>query len=167
MGGHFCAPEFAALSPLPMINGPDSVAHHLQRQGIRRVGVLGTRVVMETCLYGALSELEPIAPVGDNLAQVNDDYVAMAIAGSASPLQRERLLEAGHSLVRDQGADVVLLGGTDLNLVYDDVGNDFPVIDCAVVHVEAIVNVSEAVSKATLADMAHVPCQSCRRADCS
>ena len=142
MGGHFCAKEFVALSPLPMISGPDSVAHHLKQQGIRRVGILGTRVVMQTCLYGSLRELDPVAPVGDDLSRVNDDYVAMAIAGTASPAQRERLLEAGHRLVHDQGAEVVLLGGTDLNLVYDGAGLDFPVIDSAMVHVEAIVSVA-------------------------
>lgn len=139
MGGHFCAREFAALSPLPMISGPDSVADHLKQQGIRRVGILGTRVVMQTCLYGALSELEPIAPVGDELSWVNEDYIAMAVAGTASPSQRERLLAAGQRLVHEQGAEVVLLGGTDLNLVYDGVALDFPVIDSAIVHADAIV----------------------------
>ena len=147
MGGHFCAREFAALSPLPMISGPDAVADYLKRQGMRRVGVLGTRVVMQTCLYGALSELEPIAPVGDDLTQVNEDYIAMAIAGTASPAQRERLLGAGHSLVHNQGAEVVLLGGTDLNLVYDGVALDFPVIDSATVHVDAIVSAALAKSE--------------------
>ena len=140
MGGHFCAKEFAALSPLPMINGPDAVAEYLKQQGIRRVGILGTRVVMQTGLYGALSELEPVAPVGDDLIQVNDDYMAMAIAGTASPEQRERLLDAGHRLVNDQGAEAVLLGGTDLNLVYEGATLDFPVIDSAMVHADAIVN---------------------------
>ncbi|MCZ6874739.1 MAG: aspartate/glutamate racemase family protein [bacterium] len=146
MGGHFCAKEFAALSPLPMINGPDSVADYLKQQGIQRVGILGTRVVMQTCLYGALSELDPVAPIGHDSAQVNDDYVAMAIAGAATPVQRERLLTAGERLVRDQGAEVVLLGGTDLNLVYDGVTLDFPVIDSAAVHVDAIVNTALAKS---------------------
>ena len=140
MGGHFCAKEFAALSPLPMINGPDSVADYLKQQGMRRVGVIGTRVVMETCLYGALNEFDPVTPIGSDLAQVNDDYVAMAIAGAATPAQRERLLIAGKRLVRDQGAEVVLLGGTDLNLVYDGATFDSPVVDCAMVHVDAIVN---------------------------
>jgi aspartate racemase len=64
----------------------------------------------------------------------------VAIAGVATPAQRERLLTAGERLVRDQGAEVVLLGGTDLNLVYDGVVLDFPVIDSAAVHVEAIVH---------------------------
>jgi aspartate racemase len=140
MGGHFCAKEFAAISPLPMINGPESVADYLRQQGMHRVGVLGTRVVMQTGLYGALSELDPVAPIGNDLTQVNDDYVAMAIAGAATPAQRERLLAAGTKLVRDQAVEAVLLGGTDLNLVYDGSPLDFPVIDSAAVHVDAIVN---------------------------
>lgn len=139
MGGHFCAKQFAAVSPLPMINGPDAVAQHLKRKGIQRVGVLGTRVVMQTGLYGALSQLEPVVPIGDELTQVNDDYIEIAVSGSASPEQRERLLSAGRGLVHDQGAEVVLLGGTDLNLVYHGAAVDFPVIDSAIVHVEAIV----------------------------
>lgn len=140
MGGHFCAEEFALHSPLPMIDGPESVAAYLTREGIRRIGILGTRVVMQTHLYGALSELEPVAPHGDDLNQVNDDYVSMAIAGVATPGQRERLLSAGESLVRTQGAEAVLLGGTDLNLAFDGASLNFPVVDSAMVHVDAIVS---------------------------
>ncbi|MFY0615785.1 MAG: aspartate/glutamate racemase family protein [Hyphomicrobiaceae bacterium] len=139
MGGHFCAKEFAAQSPLPLIDGPTSVANYLDQAGLRRVGVLGTRVVMETHLYGALRNLEPVAPVGDDLSQVNDDYVAVAIAGTATPEQRSRLLAAGDALVSNQGAEAVLLGGTDLNLVYDVNSFDHPIVDSAAVHVDAIV----------------------------
>jgi len=139
MGGHFCASEFAAVSPLPLIAGPAAVAEHLRQRGTRRVGILGTRVVMETRLYGALSDLEPVVPIGDALGQVNDDYVGMAIAGTPTPEQRARLLAAGRALVREQEAEAILLGGTDLNLVYDESVVDVPVIDSAEVHVAAIV----------------------------
>lgn len=139
MGGHFCADVFAPQSPLPLIHGPSAVADHLNRKGIRRIGILGTRIVMQTHLYGALSQLDPVAPAGDDLAQVNDDYVAIAIAGKAAPAERERLLAAGTALVRDQGAEAVLLGGTDLNLVYDGSGFDHPVVDSAAVHADAII----------------------------
>lgn len=140
MGGHFCAKEFAHESPLPMINGPDSVALYLQQKGIQRVGIIGTRVVMQTKLYGSLTSMETLVPQGDDLVQVNDDYVAMAVAGKATPAQRQRLLAAGKDLCEQQGADVVLLGGTDLNLVYDSEQLDFPVIDSAIVHADAIVS---------------------------
>lgn len=144
MGGHFCAREFAAVSPLPMIDGPEAVAAYLRQRGPRRVGILGTRVVMQTRLYGALDDLDPVVPAGDELARVNDDYVAMAIAGAPTSEQRERLLAAGHALAREQGAEAILLGGTDLNLVYDGSAFDVPVIDSAVLHVDAIVKAAMA-----------------------
>jgi aspartate racemase len=140
MGGHFCAREFAAVSPLPIINGPIAVAAKLKAMGTNRIGILGTRVVMQTALYGELRDLNPVVPTGSQLEQVNADYVAMAIAGVATADQRARLLDAGKRLVQDEGATAILLGGTDLNLVYGahlDLG--FPVIDSAAVHVDAIV----------------------------
>jgi aspartate racemase len=144
MGGHFCAKEFAAVSPLPMIDGPEAVAAYLRQRGPRRVGILGTRVVMQTRLYGALDDLDPVVPAGEELGRVNDDYVAMAIAGAPTSGQRERLLAAGRALVREQGAQAILLGGTDLNLVYDGSAFDVAVIDSAVLHVDAIVKAAMA-----------------------
>lgn len=139
MGGHFCAKDFATQSPLPMIDGPSAVADLLSQRGIRRVGILGTRIVMQTHLYGALNKLDPVAPIGADLSQVNDDYVTIAIAGMAPPAERERLLAAGKALVRDQGAEAVLLGGTDLNLVFDGSVSDYPVVDSAAAHADAII----------------------------
>ena len=139
MGGHFCAKEFATVSPLPMIDGPDAVASYLAQRGLRRVGVLGTRVVMKTRLYGALSELDPITPIGTGLDQVDADYIGMAVAGEATPGQRQRLIDAGQKLVDDQRAEAILLGGTDLNLIYSDDTLTVPVVDSAVAHIDAIV----------------------------
>ncbi|MEM7406215.1 MAG: aspartate/glutamate racemase family protein [Pseudomonadota bacterium] len=140
MGGHFCADAFAPLAPLPLLHGPTAVGDFLRANGARRIGVLGTRIVMQTGLYGALADLEPLAPLGGSLMQVNDDYVAIAIAGKAEDAERERLVAAGKALVDEQGAEVVLLGGTDLNLVYSGDELDVPVVDSAAVHVDAIVS---------------------------
>lgn len=138
MGGHFCLPEFAPISPLPIIEGPASVRDYLVANGIRRPGILGTKKVMESALYGVLNELEPVIPIGEDLEQANQDYVDMAVAGSATEEQRLRLLAAGEKLMSQQGAEVILLGGTDLSIVYDETTN-IPFIDTAQVHVEAIV----------------------------
>lgn len=148
MGGHFCAREFAARSPLPMIDGPQAVAENLKAEGIGRIGILGTRIVMKTALYGALDALSVVTPTGTRREQVNDDYaaMAMAIAGAATPDQRERLIGAGADLVREQGAEAILLGGTDLNLVYRDANPGFRVIDSAALHVDAIVRTALASS---------------------
>ena len=47
------------------------------------------------------------------------------------------MFEAGRALCEKQGADVVLLGGTDLFLAFDGFDPGFPVIDAALVHVDA------------------------------
>lgn len=138
MGGHFCAKEFAAKSPLPMISGPDAVAAYFHREGIKRIGILGTRIVMQTALYGALAPFGPVNPQGDDLDQVHDDYVSIAVAGAATDEQSGRLIDAGQKLVNEQGAEAVLLGGTDLSLVYNYANVDFRVIDSAIVHADTI-----------------------------
>jgi aspartate racemase len=45
---------------------------------------------------------------------------------------------ASHRLLKDKGAQAILLGGTDLALVYDEQTSDFPLIDCASIHADAI-----------------------------
>jgi aspartate racemase len=140
MGGHFCAQQFSAVSPLPIIDGPTAVADKLRAMRLDRIGILGTRVVMQTALYGTLRDLHPVVPAGALLEQVNDDYIAIAIAGQANSEQRQRLLDAGDWLTRKEGASAILLGGTDLNLVFDeDLETGYPVIDSAAVHVDAVV----------------------------
>ncbi|MGK0169450.1 MAG: aspartate racemase [Gammaproteobacteria bacterium] len=63
----------------------------------------------------------------------------MATTGAATTAQRERLVAAGARLASEQNAQAVLLGGTDLNLVYDDNTLNVPVVDSAKVHGDAIV----------------------------
>lgn len=140
MGGQFCVREFAVVSPLPIINGPIAVADRLKLLGLRRVGILGTRIVMQTALYGSLQDLDPVVPADALLQQVNDDYVAIAIAGQVNAEQRQRLLYAANRLIQREGASAILLAGTDLNLVFDEALElGYPVIDSAAVHVDAIV----------------------------
>ena len=136
LGGHFCRREFEAVSPLPTIDAVPAIGAHLVAAGVGRIGVLGTSVVMRSRLYG-VSGVEVISPEGDMADRVDADYKAMAQAGAASADQHERLVAAGMGLMA-RGAEAVMLGGTDLSLVFDrdDVG--YPVIDGAVVHAEAI-----------------------------
>jgi aspartate racemase len=138
MGGHFCARELEAISPLPTINAIPAVDAALAQRKLKRVGVIGTRTVMETKLYGGVSSTELIAPEGDTMEQVHSAYVEMAIAGRVTEQQRRVFFAVGRELCREQGAEAVVLGGTDLFLAF--VGHDpgFPVIDCADIHVDAI-----------------------------
>jgi len=138
MGGHFCVTELEALSPLPIVNAIPAVDAAIRQRSLRIVGILGTRVVMATGLYGGIVSAAVVRPDGAALAEVHENYVEMATTGRVTSAQRRVFFEAGRRLCGDQGAEVVLLGGTDLFLAFEGHDCGFPVLDCAEVHVEAI-----------------------------
>jgi aspartate racemase len=144
MGGHFCIHELRAMSPLPLIEALPEVDAALALRGLERVGIIGTRMVMETKLYGATRAAEVMAPEGELMEQVHAAYTAMAIPGRVSDDERRVFFAAGRELHREDGAEAIRLGGTDLFLAFQGQQPGFPVIDCADIHVGAIFRHSSA-----------------------
>jgi aspartate racemase len=138
IAGHFCINEFKAESPVPVIDLLDVVRREVSRRGFKKLGLLGTRVVMETRFYGALDDVEVIAPSSD-LLKVHDAYVSMATTGIATPEHREVFMRAGRSLSSTYGCESILLAGTDLALVFHTgIDPGFDTFDCAEAHAAAI-----------------------------
>ena len=137
MGGHFCIRELETLSRLPILNAIPEVDAEIKRRGLKAVGILGTRKVMETRLYGGLSSVKVMVPEGPAFDEVAKAYTDMASVGRVDDAQRRVFFAAGERL-RMQGAEAVMLGGTDLFLAFQGQDCGFPVLDCAEIHVEAI-----------------------------
>lgn len=137
LAGHFCIDEFVALSPLPVVSGIEAVRAELKRRGVQSVGILGTKAVMESGLFGGLEGFEVVLPRGEQLNRVGEEYFVMARARRATDEQREFFFEAGRAL-QSAGAEVVLLAGTDLFLAYDGRESGVLAVDCAAVHAEVL-----------------------------
>ena len=137
IAGHFCIEAFKVISPLPVIDMIHEVDQAVMLRYFKCIGILGTRIVMQSRFYGGVSNVDVIAPSGDALNDVHRAYVTMATSGSVTPSQRAVFTSAGKALI-DAGAEAIMLGGTDLALVFDAQTTEFPVIDCAGFHAEAI-----------------------------
>lgn len=135
ISGHFCIEPFAAVSPLPVIDLLTELDRHLRQAGIERAGLLGTATVMRSRMYDRMTGTELLVPEGDLLERVHDAYVEMASSGVGTPAQRAVFDEAIAEMTT-AGAETVLLGGTDLGLLYGE--DDDGVLDCAAVHIEAL-----------------------------
>ncbi len=133
---HICTPQLAAVSPLPLIDMLAEVAAAVRGRGLERVALLGTRFTLETRLFGQLEEA--IMPKPDETARIGDIYGEL-VAGRAAPAQIDELRSFARTFVKRDGAQAVLLAGTDLSGVLTPDNCDFPVIDCARIHIEAIV----------------------------
>ena len=143
MGGHFCVKELMAMSPLPILNAIPAVDAVLARRKLKKVGIIGTRTVMETKLYGGIPSVEVVPTEGADLDRVHANYVEMATIGRVNDAQRQVFFEAGHRMAA-RGAEVVMLGGTDLFLAFAGHDPGFAVIDCADIHVDALFTKSAA-----------------------
>lgn len=138
IAGHFCICDFKALSPLPVIDMIAEVGAAIGRLGYGRIGILGTRTVMESRFYGGVAGAAIIPPADAELDAVHQAYVGMATAGVVTAAQRRVFETAIEGLLRRDGVDAIMLGGTDLALAFRSGETAFPLIDCAAIHADAI-----------------------------
>ena len=99
---------------------------------------MGTRFVMDSALFGEVREVEIIKWRTDEADYIHNTYVELARTGKGSEEQRRELTALAQTGVKRDGADAVVLAGTDLAVLFNDSNCDFPCIDCAALHLRAI-----------------------------
>jgi aspartate racemase len=137
----FCSKELAATSALPIVSLIDPLIRDLQARKARRVAIFGTRFVIESDLFGALSGVEVVRPGAGEVDVIHNTYVELAATGEASTEKYEKLTALAYHLVDRHAVDTILLAGTDLTLLFNDSNTDFPHVDCAALHVQEILKV--------------------------
>jgi aspartate racemase len=136
---HICIAQLMKRTRLPLINIVDPIAGELRARKIGRVALFGTTFTMEGSLWGQLSGVEIVKPRPDEIALVGKAYQRIldsqkADAGDAAGLRR-----IAAELQRRDGVEAILLAGTDLAVMFDEVTAGFPAIDVARLHIDAIV----------------------------
>ena len=118
-------------SPLPWLHIAEVVAAEASARGHRRVGLMGTRWLVDSDVYpeklGARGVL-CVKPEPAEREQVGRIIMDELVRGSASSASMARLLAIIHGLAR-QGCEAVVLGCTELPLVLDDANSPLPTLD--------------------------------------
>jgi aspartate racemase len=138
VAGHFCIDAFKASSVLPVVDLISEVNRTIGQRAFKRIGILGTRTVMETRLYGSVPRVEVVPPSGQDLEDVHAAYVSMAASGTVTEAQIAVFTAASKRLLKEARVEAIMLGGTDLALAFNERDVEFPLIDCAGIHADAI-----------------------------
>jgi aspartate racemase len=134
-----CMKELESITPLPLISLLDAIAAEIERRRYRRVALLGARVTMETGMFGVLPDTDVIMPRPEELDTVAEIYVRVVQEAQVSKEDFERLRVIAHSLIERERLDAIILAGTDLAFVFNPTNTDFPHLDGARVHLQAII----------------------------
>jgi len=138
---HYCIRELIAASPLPLVNIFDPLVEELAARGVRRVAVFGTRYVMESSLYGFAGDVEIIRPMGEEMEYIHSTYLELLQNGAGTEEQHRNMTAIAHTLQKRDGAEAILMAGTDLAVLFNEGNTEFPYVDCAALHLKRILAV--------------------------
>ena len=110
---------------------------YLEKYKGKTIGLVGTNKAMNTKIYNLTDEINWLIPKANQFNDVHNSYVALATKGKANKQISETLVSATKKLV-DRGAEAIVLGGTDLFLVFENHQLPFEIIDCADIHIRHI-----------------------------
>lgn len=127
---HFCIRELEKIAAIPLVNIIEVAAKEIRSRGYRRVALFGTRFVVESRMFGMLDGVEVLVP--DQVDAIHEAYMQTVEGGTQG---RVTLTQIAHELP----VDAIVLAGTDLSLIFDETNTDFPHVDCARVHIQALV----------------------------
>ena len=139
---HRMADEVQAAIGIPLLHIADATGVAVRAAGVATVALLGTRFTMEHAFYrGRLEEqhgLEVLIPADPGRTLVHDVIYDELVRGVISESSRDGFLEVIEGLL-DQGADGVIAGCTEIELLVtaDDVG--VPYFPTTRLHAEAAV----------------------------
>lgn len=135
---HKVAPALEAALDIPLLHIADAVGLTLQRQGIKRAALLGTRFTMQEDFYRQrLAErfaIEVIIPTPAQMTEIDRVIFAELCQGQFLEPARDFYLECLREL-QAQGAEVAILGCTEIGLLLDDLDAPLPLLDSTNVHV--------------------------------
>ena len=136
---HICVSELMSRIKLPLINIVEAIGAELRARKLERVALFGTTFTMQGSLWGQLSGVEIVKPQPDEIAFVGRAYQRILDTQRGHDEDTAGLRRIAAELQRRHGVEAILLAGTDLAVIFDEETAGFPCIDCARVHIDAVV----------------------------
>jgi aspartate racemase len=134
----------AALS-IPFVHIADATAEAVKSGGFTRVGLIATAYTMEQDFYvGRLRDehgLDVIVPDTDDRQIVHDviyDELCRGVIRDESRQQYRRVMRS----LADRGAEAILLGCTEIDLLVTQADSPVPIFDTTRIHVETALDLA-------------------------
>ncbi|HVS32856.1 MAG TPA: amino acid racemase [Thermoanaerobaculia bacterium] len=128
---HQALPFVESRSPLPWLHIAGVVADHARERGFRRVGLTGTRYLVESEVYPEKLErrgIEYVRPDEIERVEINRIIFEELVYGVFKP-EAVAYFQRVIGRMRDEGCDSVVLGCTEIPLIMNDANSPLPALD--------------------------------------
>lgn len=128
---------------IPVLNIVDVTGEAVKEKGLKTVALLGTKYTMEEDFYkGRLQKKYGIRVVVPNKVEreyINDVIFDELCAGKIRKESKEQYIKIINRLIKEDGAEGVILGCTEIPLLVKQKDVTVPVFDTTFIHVKAAV----------------------------
>lgn len=118
-------------SPLPWLHIADVVAAKAAARGFRRIGVSGTRWLVESGIYPeklAARGLQAMLPAAAEREEINRIIMDELVCSVFRP-EAIATFQRVFARMKNEGCDAVVLGCTEIPLIMDDANSPLPTLD--------------------------------------
>nr|WP_321383746.1 aspartate/glutamate racemase family protein [uncultured Vibrio sp.] len=134
---HKVVPEIESHISIPILHIADATAESLIRDGVTKVGLLGTRFTMEQDFYkGRITDkfgIEVVVPTVDEQTVIHDIIYQELCLGEIKSESRDSYVQIIANL-HEQGAQAVILGCTEIALLVKQSDTSIPLYDTTEIH---------------------------------
>ncbi len=140
---HKVAPALEAAVSIPLLHIADPTAERIKTQGIKKVGLLGTRFTMEEDFYrGRLEKkhgLEVLVP-DESDRQLIHHVIYYELCDGILQEESRRKFRTVIEKLGETGAQGIILGCTEIGLLVKEKDSPLPIFDTTIIHAEAAVD---------------------------
>jgi aspartate racemase len=140
---HKVAPQIQAKISIPLLHIADATAEELIKQGVSKVGLLGTAFTMERDFYkGRLEQkygLQVVTPKQSDRQIVHKVIYDELCLGQINDRSKQEYLRIIDELAK-QGAQGVILGCTEIGLLVKQTDTQVKLFDTTFIHADAAIS---------------------------
>jgi len=128
---HQALPYVEPRSPRPWLHIAEVVAAHAAERGFRRLGLTGTRWLVESEVYPeklaarALGFVRPTAAEREEINRIIMEELVYGVFKPEAVACHQRVI----ARMKDEGCDAVVLGCTEIPLIMNDSNSPLPTLD--------------------------------------
>jgi len=142
---HKVADDIQQNISIPVIHIADATASKLVSDGVKKVGLIGTRFTMEQDFYKrrliAQFDIDVIVPSSSEQTIIHDVIYDELCQGIVNSDSKKRYLEIVSSLF-EEGAQAVILGCTEIALLIGQQDTNVPLYDTTQIHAQYAVELA-------------------------
>lgn len=141
---HKVAPQIQARIDIPVLHIADATANVLIGDGIKRIGLLGTRFTMEQDFYKARLQaqgIDVLIPEEHERAIIHQVIYSELCLGVINNSSKARYLDIVAGLAK-RGAQGIILGCTEIALLIQQQDTGTPLYDTTAIHAHQAISVA-------------------------